>query len=125
MRPFLVVEDEVVRESPVELGYGFVAFEVEVFVFEGAPEAFNEDVVQGTAASVHADEDAFALEATGEPGRGKLGALIGVEDVGLGRAQGLVERVQAEIHLQRIGEPPGQHISAKPVHHGHQIHKTL
>ena len=42
------MEDEVARQSPVELGYGFVAFKVEVFVFE---EAFNEDVVHGTAAS--------------------------------------------------------------------------
>ena len=47
MRAFLVVEDEVARESPVELGYGFVAFDVEVFLFDGAPEPVKEDVVQG------------------------------------------------------------------------------
>ena len=46
------VEEEVVGQSPVELGYRIVALEVEIFIFERVPEAFNEDVVQGSAGSI-------------------------------------------------------------------------
>ena len=75
MRPFLIIEEEVVGQPQEEPGYGVVGVEVEVFVFDGAPEAFDEHIVQGSAASVHADPDAFPLQSGGEAGGGELGAL--------------------------------------------------
>ena len=133
----LIIEEEVVGQSPIEVGDGLVGLEIEVFVFDGAPEAFDEYVVQSPPFAVHADADAFPLQSGGEAGGGELGALVGVEDVGLAdlpvRAvsrtqtggERFVQGVQAEVGLQRVGDAPGQDIPAKPVHHGHQIHKAL
>ena len=125
MRPFLIIEEEVVGQSPVEVCNRVVGLDVEVLVFDRAPEAFDEDVVECSTASIHADGDALLLQAASEPRGGELAALVGVKDLGLADGEGLVQSLQAEIDLQRVGDPPGQDISTKPVHHGHQIHKAL
>ena len=122
---FLIIEAEVVGQSPMEAWDGLVGFEVEVFVFDGAPEAFDEYVVQSPSSAVHADADAFPFQSGGEAGRGELGALVGVEDVGLADGERFVKGIYAEVGLQRVGDPPGEDIPAKPVHHGGQIHKAL
>ena len=67
---FLVIEEEVVSQSLDQERDGVIGFEVEVLVFDGSPESFDEHVVEGSAAPIHADADAFSLE----PG-GELGAL--------------------------------------------------
>ena len=54
--------------------------QVDLFVLEGAPESFDEDVVPSAAPPVHADLDAVLEQAPGEGGAGELTALIGVED---------------------------------------------
>ena len=84
-----------------------VGLEVEVFIFDGPPEAFDEDIIQGSAASIHADADAFPLQFPSEAGGGELAALIGVEDVGLAEGERIVEGLQTEVSLHRIGDPPG------------------
>ena len=60
-----------------------------------------------------------------EPRGGELADLVGVKNLGLADGEGLVQSLQAEIDLQRVGDPPGQDISAEPVHHGNQIRKAL
>ena len=35
----LIIEEEVVGQSPIEVGDGLVGLEIEVFVFDGAPGA--------------------------------------------------------------------------------------
>ena len=67
---------------------------------------------------------------------GELGTLVRIEDVGASQVERVLEGVYAEIRVQRVAHPPGQHIpacsaghcagrSAIPVHHGHQVHKAL
>ena len=55
-----------------------VSLQVHFFVFEAAPQPFDENVVAETAASVHADGDAVAALTSREGIAGELGALIGV-----------------------------------------------
>ena len=93
-------------------------------MFEGPPQPLDEDVVLASAAAVHADADAVVFENLGEAGAGKLRPLIGVEDLWLAvAAEGLLERLHTEIRLQAVGQPPGEHLAAVPVHDRHQIHK--
>ena len=44
-----------------------------------APEAFDKDVIKGTAPAVHADDHAFAFEYSGVRKTRKLRALVAVE----------------------------------------------
>ena len=52
---------------------------------------------------------------------GELTALIGVEDLRLALAQGFLQGFNTEVHLQGVGQPPGQHIPAVPVHDCHRL----
>ena len=57
MFPFLVVMGKPDRQIFVKLSAGFVCFQVDSLVFQGAPEAFDEDVVLEPPFAVHADPD--------------------------------------------------------------------
>lgn len=50
---------------------------------------------------------------------------IGIHD--LGRAElvdGFVQRIDAELGLQRVRDTPGQNLARVPVHNGHEIQKA-
>ena len=97
--------------------------QVQVVMFEGPPQPLDKDVVLASAAAVHADVDVVALENLGEAGAGKLGALVGVEDLWLAVVgKGLLEGLHTEIRLQGVGQAPGENLAAVPVHDRHQIH---
>ena len=67
----------------------------------------------------------FALQPVGPIKGGELAALVGIHD--LGRAElmdRLVQRLEAEVGLQRVGDAPGQNLAREPVHDGHQIEKA-
>jgi hypothetical protein len=51
--------------------------------------------------------------------------LVGIEDGRRRISQGLLQCSAAKASLQGIRQTPRQHISAEPVHHGHQIQKTV
>ncbi len=125
MRAFVIIEAEVFGQPQVELGDPVVGLEVEFFVFDRAPQAFDEHVVQCSAPSVHADANAFFLQPFCESGGSELRPLVGVEDLGCAAGEGFTQSLQTEIHLQGVGQPPGQHIPTIPIHHGDQIHKAL
>jgi len=57
MPTVFVVPREPDRQVPTEFGAGFVAFEINPFVLQGAPESLDEDVVLEPALTVHADPD--------------------------------------------------------------------
>src|SRR5215470_7865708 len=58
-----------------------IAFQVDVFVLQAAPQALDEHVVHPAAAAVHRDLDTGAFERAGEGHAGELAALVGVEDL--------------------------------------------
>lgn len=59
MRSFFVVEREVNVQPFPSVVNGGVGFDVDVFVFDGAPQALGEDVVHTTSMTVHADLDSI------------------------------------------------------------------
>ncbi len=72
--------------------------------------------------AVHADPDAMFLEYVGEGRAGELAALVGVEDAGCAMpGQRFVERRDAEVRVEGVGQPPGEYLAAVPVHDGHEV----
>ena len=57
VRTFVAVEREVSCESSLTIGSRFVLLEVDVFVLDASPESLDKHVVQGAAATIHADVD--------------------------------------------------------------------
>ena len=78
--------------------------QIQVVIFDGPPQLLEEDIVLASAAAVHADADGVVFENSGEAGAGKLGALIGVEDLRLAiAAEGFLKGLHTEIRFQAIG----------------------
>jgi len=87
MQTLSIVEPEISAQADDGLGHGFVIFDVDVFVFDAAPEPFNEDVIQRTASPVHTDGDLALFENPGEYIARELRTLIRVEDLRLRHLQ--------------------------------------
>ena len=65
------------------------------------------------------------LEDLSERDAGKLGSLVRVEDLGDPVSlQGLLERLDTKIRVQRVGDPPGEDFTTVPVHDRHQVHRA-
>ena len=109
MGPVGVVEIEIDSQT----GFGgrdrVVGLQIDLLVLDAPPQSLDEDVVAPAALAVHADRDLVVLEHLREVQAGELAALIGVEDFRLAVAgDGLLNRIDAEIGGQRIGQPPGE-----------------
>ena len=56
---------------------------------------------------------------------GEWAPLVRVEDGGRAIAsQGLLDRLDAEVGRQRVGQPPRQHAATRPIHHREEIHEA-
>src|SRR5439155_26882037 len=99
----LVLALGVVKVQPganTGLGFGHsrISVEVELFVFETAPQPLDKDVVHAAAFAVHADRDALPLQGTGKIVTGELAALVGIEDFRPAIArERFLERLDAKI----------------------------
>ena len=103
-----------------------VGFQMDLLIFDRAPQPLDEDVVQEAAAAVHRDRDPGRQQLAGERGAGELRALVGVEYARRAvTRQRLLQRLDAEPAVHRVRQPPGQHRAARPVDHRHQIQKAV
>ncbi len=55
--------------------------QIDSLIFQGPPEALDEDVVHAPAPPIHGDRDARVVERRGEVDAGELAALIRIEDL--------------------------------------------
>ena len=125
MRSASVVEVEVSGQRLPGIADRFVAVQVDFFVFDRFPESFHKDVISPTTLAVHADLNLVLMKNADKVRTRELAALVGVHD--LGRAifhDGFLQRVDARVGRQAIGQPPAQHLARGPVKHGAQIHKA-
>ena len=58
-----------------------VGFQVNLLIFDRAPQPLDKDVVHEAAASVHRDRDPRRLQLAGERRAGELRALVGVGNI--------------------------------------------
>jgi hypothetical protein len=76
--------------------------QIHLLVFDGPPQALDEEVVSPGAFPIHADLDLVLEQQAGEGDAGELGALIGVEDLGLAiSGKSLLDRLETELRFQR------------------------
>src|SRR5947207_2175886 len=120
----MVVELEVAIQRRHELRpIGEIA-RIDELVLQAAPQAFDEDIVQRTPASIHADRYAALFQWRQKVRRGELATLIGVPDLGLAETERRRQRGQTEAGIYGIGEFPTEHETAEPIHDGDQIEKA-
>ena len=102
MRSLGVVEGEVAVEALHDGGHRVVGVQIDLFVFQGAPEPLDEDIVAPAALAVHAELNAVGLGHVGEVAAGKLRGLICVQDRGPAVAlERLLEGRDAEGAVER------------------------
>ena len=77
---FGVVKPEITIQVTPRIRNRRILMKVNLFVFDTTPKALNENVVEGPAATVHADQDVSAFQNADKRRAGKLNALIGVHD---------------------------------------------
>ena len=129
-----VVKAEIVTDPGAGLRNAGIGVQVDLFVFDGAPEALYEDVVAPSPLPFvtgrclqanterHADLDLAGGQHLDEVGGRELAALIRVEY--LGRAvtcQRLLHSFYAEVGLQRDRHSPCQDTPGEPIQHGSQV----
>src|SRR5260370_2388310 len=125
MRTSAVVKVEIPANRMSRLADAFVGPQIDLLVFDAAPQPLDEHVVPPCSFAIHADRDAVAGERAGEGRAGELRALIGIEDFGLAvTSEGVLQGLDAEVlfHLDR--HPPRQTPPAPPLPTPRQIPTT-
>src|SRR3990170_5514362 len=124
MRTLLVVERDPFPNAGLGLASGLERMQINAFVFERPPQPLDHDVVHPPPLAVHRDLGAGFLENLGKLQGGELAPLVRVEDPGRPEpGQRLPKGRHAKIRLQRVRQPPGEDLSAVPVHDRHEIEK--
>src|ERR1700736_6239845 len=83
MRSATIVEVEITADRSAGIGYTVVGSQIDLLVFDAAPQPLDKDVVAPGPFAVHADRNAVVGECIGEGRARELRALVGIEDVRL------------------------------------------
>ena len=73
-----------------------LGLQMDLFVFQAAPQPLDENIVQPAPAAVHADARALGFQLVGKRRTGELCSLVGVKDLWSPFSQGVVEGIEAE-----------------------------
>src|SRR5664279_5687385 len=79
MRTPAIVEVQIPSERGTRLANAIVGAQVDLLVFDRAPQPLDKHIVAPGAATIHADGDPVLQQKPGEGGAGELTALVGVE----------------------------------------------
>ncbi len=120
-----IVKVEVSADRDAGVGHGVVGAQIDLLIFDAAPQPLDEHVVAPGAPAVHADGDAVTGEHAGERRAGELRALVGVEDVRLAVAsESILQRLDAECGFHRDRDAPRQHPTGRSVEDNSQVHEA-
>src|SRR5438105_13660516 len=78
---FRVVKFQPGANTGLGFGHSRISIEVDLLIFEAAPQPLDEDVVHTPALAVHADHDPLPFQGTGEVVASELAALVGINDL--------------------------------------------
>src|ERR1700731_2751377 len=78
---FRVVKFQPGANTGLGFGHSRISMEVDLLIFEAAPQPLDEDVVHTPALAVHADHDPLPFQGTGEVVASELAALVGIKDL--------------------------------------------
>ena len=77
----VVVELDPIGGKASEFGYGLIAPQSKLFIFQTPPKPLDEDVIHPATTPVHADLDTLLLKLGDPLFFGELAALVRVEDL--------------------------------------------
>src|SRR5690606_739258 len=99
---------------------------IDIFLFECAPEAFSPDVVKRPAFPVHADGDLLAFKIRYPTWTRKLRALVRVYSLRLAMHEDcLTKHIQAVFSIQRIVNVPANNIPAIYINDSRQVKESF
>src|SRR3954452_20470822 len=96
MRTLMVVKVEIALQGREQIEATGEVAGIDQFVFERAPQPFDENIVEGSATAIHADRNATLPERSQEFGGSELRALIGVPDFRLTEGEDCLEGYRQE-----------------------------
>lgn len=102
-----------------------VLIDINLIVFQAAPEALNDNVILGAALPIHADANLVLLEQINILRTGKMTPLVAVHNRRLNSVKRALHRLQNKTDLQALIQLPVYDVARIPVHDGVKIHPTL
>ena len=103
----VVVQIKILLSCRPNLSTVLKTMQIEAFVFDRAPEPFNEHIVYCSPSAVHADSNVVSEQDAGKLWAGELASLVAVEDFRLAVAfQCLIQRLYAEADIHGVGQTP-------------------
>src|SRR5712675_2921758 len=121
-----IVEVEISADRVTGLANAFIGSQIDLLIFDAAPQPLNEHVVPPGPFAIHADGDAVAGKQTGERRARELRTLVGVEDFRPAMtSESILQRLDAEGRLHRDRQPPRQDTTCRSVKHHGEIDKAV
>ena len=125
MQPFRVVEPEISSQLFPRFQDRPIIMKIDFLVLDRPPETFHEDIVKEPAATVHADPDFGFRQKSCKSLACELASLVRIKDLRLRDPEGVLQRLDTKLLLQRDRKSPGQDIATVPVHHDHEVDEPM
>ena len=105
---------------------GLIRPQVDVFVFDAAPQSLDEHVIDPATFATHTDRYPLRLEYTRKGLTRVLRPLVSIENRwGAVLFERLVQGLDTGCSVERIRHAPGEHSAGIPIHDDRQIHKPF
>src|SRR5579871_3440648 len=121
VKPRLIVKMQVAAQSSACSARAVVVVEVDLFIFDAAPQTLCENVVKSAASAVHADAYISGKQTLDVLRTGEVAALIAVAYLWRCDFQRSIHRSQHKGHFQGLIQFPTDDVARIPVQHRHQI----
>ena len=93
-----------------------------IIILDRSPKAFNENVIQRSTFTIHADADLFITQYWSKLLAGELAALVSVENFRITKPfQGLMKSLLAKSTWKSIADSPRQNLAAVKVNNCQEI----
>src|SRR5215470_15799816 len=100
MRSAAIIEVEVAVDRGAGVADAVVGSQIDLLVFDAAPQPLDKDVVAPSSFAVHDDCNVIVSERAGEGRASELRSLVGVEDIWFAvTSQCILQRFDAECRL--------------------------
>jgi hypothetical protein len=109
MEALAVIEGKIPAQMAAGGRHASIIVEIDLFILDGSPSAFDEDSVQRSPAPVHTDVHPAGFEPLRKGGAGPLRPLIGVENLRLGVHERSFQGADAEVAVEGARDFPGHH----------------
>jgi hypothetical protein len=90
VQPTVVVEIKIATQTICRISHIPILIKIDLFIFDGPPEPFREDIVKNPASTIHTDGYPRLLQPGSKITTGKLAALVGVKYLRTGQSKSLL-----------------------------------